>query len=53
MFLLPSTMVVSTRNMQYNDPNLQDLGEGQHGEGSNQQAGSQPPLNLDAEFRKL
>jgi hypothetical protein len=46
-------MVYSTRNKEYNDPSFQDLGDGQHDEDSNQQVGSQPPLNLEAEFRKL
>jgi hypothetical protein len=31
-------MVYSTRNRDYNDPELQDLGDGQQDEESNQQA---------------
>jgi hypothetical protein len=46
-------MVYSTRNRDYNDLVLQDLGDGQQGEDSNQQAGPQPPFNLEAEFLKL
>jgi hypothetical protein len=46
-------MVYSTRNMDYNDPELQDLGDGQQDEESNQQAEPQPPFNLEAELLKL
>ena len=46
-------MVYSTRNRDYNDPELQDLGDGQQDEESNQQAEPQPPFNLEAEFLKL
>jgi hypothetical protein len=46
-------MVFSTLNRKYNDPSVQNLGDGQHNEGSNQYGGSQPPFNLEAEFHKL
>ena len=46
-------MVYSTRNRDYNDLELEDLGDGQQGEGSNQQPEQQPSFNLEAEFLKL
>jgi hypothetical protein len=46
-------MVYSTRNRDYNDPELEDLGDGQQGEGSNQQPEQQPSFNFEAEFLKL
>ena len=46
-------MVYSTRNRDYNDPKLEDLGDGQQGEGSNQHPEQQPSFNLEAEFLKL
>jgi hypothetical protein len=52
LFPLLSTMVFSTRHRDYNDLSVQDLGDGQHGDGSDQLGGLQP-FNLEAEFRKL
>ena len=46
-------MVFSIRNKEYNDPSVQDLGDWQHDEGSNQHGGSHLPLNLEVEFPKL
>jgi hypothetical protein len=46
-------MVYSTRNRDYNDPKLEDLGDGQQGEGSNQQPEQRPSFNLEEEFLKL
>jgi hypothetical protein len=44
---------ILTRNRGYNDPELEDLGDGQQGEGSNQQLEQQPSFNLEVEFLKL
>ena len=46
-------MVYSTRNRDYNDPELEDLGVGQQGEGSNQKPEQQLSFNLEAEFLKV
>jgi hypothetical protein len=45
-------MVCSTRNREYNNPSVQDQGEGQQGGASNQAWASQH-FNIEAEFRKL
>jgi hypothetical protein len=45
-------MVYSTRQKDYNDPSVQNLGDRQQGGASNQAWASQP-FNLEAKFRKL
>jgi hypothetical protein len=45
-------MVCSTRNREYNDPSVQNQGEGQKGGASNQ-AGASQHFNIEAKFRKL
>jgi hypothetical protein len=49
---LLSTMLFSTWHRDYNDPSVQDLGDGQQGDGSDPPGGSQP-FNLEVEFHKL